>query len=763
MRLLDTETGMFVEINNPAERIYAILSHTWSPHGEQSYQEVREIQRSFELRARSLAESVADEMLNANSSLASCTTPLRHRLRSWRSKLPPLLRRKSAASTLPHIEGLQEHPQACDRHLLCRNDISLKIREACAAARRHGYRLLWIDSCCIDKQSSAELSEAINSMFMWYSAASVCLAYLPDFRLQNQHEDKAEMLADEVFVDYHSPLARHDVHQCCSGRFIDPHDLQSCKWFYRGWTLQELIAPQEVLFLCRHWRVVGSKAALADILAEMTGIEAPVLTHQKSFRMVSVADRFHWTRSRKTTRVEDEAYSLLGLFDIHMPIIYGEGTSALVRLQTEIMQTIPDQTLFAWPNPFACLARSPWPMCVPILSTESRFHYATQDGLDNKDRAGLLTTNLRVFEACMDHPEEDQCPGLREISMEVLARRLGSPHTLFDPSYSITPFGVYMNVPLIPVTQIVKHTHRSGFEMNPREIHLAMLACEATHMPGSLIAIACRVQKSLATYPATRKSVLKCHETYWTFSKDGHSSWCHTAVILSPELLARLRKRDDLEVEWTPISIPLADHHQPTPPLRRELWAPPRDSPALQNRSALEDLGYTVSCVHTHWGDRLPAGHPPSELRIKHGCFAEVVLVTLAGRSGVHIQIRLTTLRSLTSERHLSGDFYRVHVDVGTNLKTEVPLCSRSDHTDTHHSRCVTILDLWDLDFPFYLTRTVATREVLVPLSNPNRSATLRIVFFLLPRGLGVWSSKFTLDLYDFSDTYPSFTTTTHA
>ena len=165
MRLIDTETGMFVEIINPAQTPYAILSHTWDPEGEQSYQEVRKIQRSFEKsRARTPAGSTVGRGFDANSSSSRTPSLQRH-----------------ACSFLPRSDESQEHSQPCDRHLLCRKDISWKIREACAAALRLGYRLLWIDSCCIDKQSSAELSEAINSMFQWYSLASVCLAYLPDY------------------------------------------------------------------------------------------------------------------------------------------------------------------------------------------------------------------------------------------------------------------------------------------------------------------------------------------------------------------------------------------------------------------------------------------------------------------------------------------------------------------------------------------------------------------------------------------------------
>ncbi|KAI1792647.1 hypothetical protein LXA43DRAFT_887131, partial [Ganoderma leucocontextum] len=193
-----------------------------------------------------------------------------------------------------------------------------KVRRACEAARADGYDLLWIDSCCIDKTSSAELSEAINSMWLWYNgSAAVCHAFLADVPGDDDVDAK-------------------------DSRF------RASRWFRRGWTLQELLAPRDIKFLSGSWTYLGSKAGLALAIQERTGIEFEVLLHLRSLDEVSVAKRMSWAANRETTRVEDWAYSLLGIFDINMPTLYGEGEGAFQRLQEQIIQRIPDQSIFAW-------------------------------------------------------------------------------------------------------------------------------------------------------------------------------------------------------------------------------------------------------------------------------------------------------------------------------------------------------------------------------------------------------------------------------
>ncbi|KAH9909433.1 HET-domain-containing protein [Epithele typhae] len=206
-----------------------------------------------------------------------------------------------------------------------RDYASPKIRECCVLAESHGYEWLWIDTCCIDRTSSAELSEAINSMFAWYAQAQVCYAYLHDVPSQS------------IF-----PSSTSTRFSKWTPQFRDS------RWFTRGWTLQELIAPRTVLFYSSDWQMIGTKASMAALLEEITGVDADVLVHRRPVGDVSVARRMWWASGRTTTRVEDEAYSLMGLFGVHMPTVYGEGRRAFRRLQEEILTQTSDQTVFAW-------------------------------------------------------------------------------------------------------------------------------------------------------------------------------------------------------------------------------------------------------------------------------------------------------------------------------------------------------------------------------------------------------------------------------
>jgi hypothetical protein len=212
-----------------------------------------------------------------------------------------------------------------------------KILNCCRRAAKDGWSYVWVDTCCIDKRSSAELSEAINSMFRWYQYSVVCYAYLCD-------------------VSPVSSLLRGIV----GGPGRD--DIAKSKWFTRGWTLQELIAPQRVIFFSRDWREIGTKDEWSDWLSEITGIDKGVLMG-KSPECVPVAHRMSWASMRETTRVEDIAYSLMGLFGVNMPMIYGEGERAFIRLQEEIMRTTYDRSLFAWKSTWesyrGLLARHP--------------------------------------------------------------------------------------------------------------------------------------------------------------------------------------------------------------------------------------------------------------------------------------------------------------------------------------------------------------------------------------------------------------------
>ncbi|RYO78654.1 hypothetical protein DL766_000061 [Monosporascus sp. MC13-8B] len=186
-----------------------------------------------------------------------------------------------------------------------------KIEYCCRQAAKDGL------GCCIDKASSAELTETINSMFRWYRNAEICYAYLSDV----------------------SKLGRAStVHQ----------KLERNRWFTRGWTLQELIAPAEVAFYSMDWDRIGTKSELSASISSITKIDASFLD-SNNLMSASVAQRMSWAAHRETSRTEDIAYCLLGIFDVNMPLIYGEGMKAFQRLQEEIIKSYPmDYSLFAW-------------------------------------------------------------------------------------------------------------------------------------------------------------------------------------------------------------------------------------------------------------------------------------------------------------------------------------------------------------------------------------------------------------------------------
>jgi hypothetical protein len=149
-------------------------------------------------------------------------------------------------------------------------------------------------------------------MFSWYQNATLCFAFLEDVQKEKR----------EAF-----------------GR---------SRWFNRGWTLQELLAARHVEFFDQYWRSLGSKRALATDIQRATGIARRAIIHPRLARQASIAQKMSWASNRETTRPEDIAYCLLGLFDVNMPLLYGEGTKAFIRLQEEIIRRSNDQTIFAW-------------------------------------------------------------------------------------------------------------------------------------------------------------------------------------------------------------------------------------------------------------------------------------------------------------------------------------------------------------------------------------------------------------------------------
>ena len=218
------------------------------------------------------------------------------------------------------MEGLARMDRAMREKIQLRSGYQ-KILQSCEQAHRDQLQWIWIDTCCINKESSAELSEAINSMFRWYENSDRCYAFLHD-------------VDDTIF-----PTERGEERV----GFRAPS-----KWFTRGWTLQELIAPRNVQFFNQNWTVIGDKRSLALHLERITRVPARVLKNGISSHRPSIAQIMSWAADRVTTREEDRAYSLLGLFGVYMPMLYGEGRHAFRRLQLEIIRMSNDHSIFAW-------------------------------------------------------------------------------------------------------------------------------------------------------------------------------------------------------------------------------------------------------------------------------------------------------------------------------------------------------------------------------------------------------------------------------
>jgi hypothetical protein len=205
-----------------------------------------------------------------------------------------------------------------------------KIASACEQALKDGLDYVWVDAICIDKSSSSsELSKAINSMFRWYRESALCYVYLYD---------------------------------------LPAVTFEESRWFTRGWTLQEMIAPGELKFYDKHWSYKGAKTSLMERLHQISGADTAIL-RGGDLKLMSVARRMSWAAKRQTTRVEDMAYCMLGIFDISMPLLYGEGTKAFGRLQEEIVKTTTTRFLPGEEAQSPIAQQDYLPSHRPILST----------------------------------------------------------------------------------------------------------------------------------------------------------------------------------------------------------------------------------------------------------------------------------------------------------------------------------------------------------------------------------------------------------
>jgi len=311
-----------------------------------------------------------------------------------------------------------------------------KILQSCKQGQSDGYEWLWVDTCCIDKRCSAELSEAINSMYRWYENAEVCYAYLHDV-------PASSFPTVEDWERY-------------------PKFNGWPEWFSRGWTLQELIAPSNVQFFNKDWHSIGDKRTLAPTLwQKITRIPEHILVHGLRGNRPCVAQIMSWAAYRTTTRVEDRAYSLMGLLDVNMPMLYGEGKKAFHRLQLEIIRASNDQSIFAWDTyyiqqPCSILADDPseFESCdrMELMGHDEFIQYVKEDipeeELDSiEDRLGAFPVTNRGIQIWMllrPHP------GSRTLFQAWLPCRRGRwdprPVTihlaLWESNYYASPFFV---------------------------------------------------------------------------------------------------------------------------------------------------------------------------------------------------------------------------------------------------------------------------------------------------------------------------------
>ncbi|GIZ44359.1 hypothetical protein CKM354_000755900 [Cercospora kikuchii] len=310
----------------------------------------------------------------------------------------------------------------------------VKIQKLCeiASAGLQGWffplQYVWIDTICIDKRSSAELSEAINKMYGYYDRAEVCLVFLPDVdpvSLRPGARDASDMEGIRQIDGFAPFLEEQFIHT---------------RWFKRGWTLQELLAPEKLLFFNSIFEPLGGRIlcdssekaqmatfrmiegvphsirngpTISNLITKGTGIDEDVLASGLRIAKPCIAKRMSWAAQRATTRDEDIAYCLLGIFDVNMPLLYGEGAvKAFTRLQMKILATSTDESIFAWkladhlqawsgllapsPKAFAgCqnMSEIPYDTAAETRGLDS-FYYKTKEGLE---LALSLPRSLRPF------------------------------------------------------------------------------------------------------------------------------------------------------------------------------------------------------------------------------------------------------------------------------------------------------------------------------------------------------------------------------
>ncbi|KAL1948068.1 hypothetical protein VTO73DRAFT_12143 [Trametes versicolor] len=640
-RFLNTWTGEFEWHPDPSEVTYAILSHVWrnaKDGGEQSYDDVRRIQAAVE-EGREKSQSPA-----------------------------PV----AAKPTAYHEEGtIFAHPGLSD-----------KIKGFCKVAREAGFRLAWNDACCIDKASSAELTEAINSMYEWYRLSDMCYVYLAD-------------------------VPDGDVPQ------EDESEFRESRWHGRGWTLQELIAPERIIFLTRTWSFLGTKIGLAKTLERITGVDFGILTGWTTLDSVSVARRMSWAAERKTTRVEDRAYSLLGIFGLHMSPIYGEGENAFLRLQEEIIRTIPDQSTFVWGD-----------KCDLQLSDKGEWLLNDYHGGLEESRGLLASSPTSFFD----------CDNIEPIASSHLAEILDTQEGVVPPVHCIfTPEGVNMRLICLPLSEVPDIRKAFHARQPARDIcpgcgveTVALLQCQKRCKMGTTAILGLPLSRSRrAGGGSNRRAFHIGNHTH-----DNTYSWSYHTVRLEIRVLMKVLKHVRPTVEDVTIL-----RHYSGPSVPKSLQ-PTRSSaiPYLMF-TALSILSYlkqTVFEISPYSMDALRTlGIDPSPLQVTH-LEQEIILeTTLAfhrdSRAGPIEDIALRLSIKNVSDRKAEANFSvgRVGVVGSGSGQSSIGAAAGASHhavVSTPHissrflgldyqndSRTVIVFGVWDMG-----RRTIAYMEYTV-------------------------------------------------
>ncbi|KAL1948059.1 hypothetical protein VTO73DRAFT_12134 [Trametes versicolor] len=478
-RFLNTWTGEFEWHPDPNKVTYAILSHVWrkpEEGGEQSYDDVRRIQQ--EVKENCGVPASLDFNTNADSDTSMALAPL------------SFILLEDIDSTVPGI--IFTHPE-----------LSYKIKDFCKVAREAGFRLAWNDACCIDKTSSAELSEAINSMYEWYRLSDMCYVYLAD-------------------------VSDDDVPQVSGSEF------QESRWHRRGWTLQELIAPERIVFLTRTWHLLGTKMGLAKTLEKITGVDFGILTGRTTLDSVSVARRMSWAAWRRTTRVEDRAYSLLGIFGLHMSPIYGEGKNAFLRLQEEIIRTIPDQTIFAWGN--SCSLR---------LSDKGEWSVEKFCEVFLQENHGLLASSPTSF---------SECPNIGPIASSSLSQVLRIKESHVPSVHCVfTPEGVNMRLICLPLSGVPDIRRAFQGPQSARDIcagcgessevdTVALLQCQERPETGITSILGLPLSRSRRAGDGSNQLRAFHIGSHFRDDDDGKNKWSYHTVRLEIRVLMKVLK-----------------------------------------------------------------------------------------------------------------------------------------------------------------------------------------------------------------------------